>query len=125
MLWTKSNDFTIDGSPMLGTAEEQELSFSDLDSSDSGRDEAGYMHREVVREKVATWPIAYSCLTDNEYKYTIGLFAGKATFQFTHPKAGSSTETETTTCYCSKYGIAWHNAKTKQWKNLKFNIIEC
>lgn len=77
------------------------------------------------REKVATWPIAYSCLTDDEYKYTIGLFAGKATFQFTHPKAGSSTETETTTCYCSKYGIAWHNAKTKQWKNLKFNIIEC
>ena len=70
-------------------------------------------------------PIAYSCLTDDEYKYTIGLFAGKATFQFTHPKAGSSTETETTTCYCSKYGIAWHNAKTKQWKNLKFNIIEC
>ena len=58
-------------------------------------------------------------------QYTIGLFAGKATFQFTHPKAGSSTETETTTCYCSKYGIAWHNAKTKQWKNLKFNIIEC
>ena len=125
MLWTKSNDFTIDGFPMLGTAEEQELSFSDLDSSDSGRDEAGYMHREVVREKVATWPIVYSCLTDDEYKYTIGLFAGKATFQFTHPKAGSSTETETTTCYCSKYGIAWHNAKTKQWKNLKFNIIEC
>ena len=80
---------------------------------------------EVVREKVATWPIAYSCLTDDEYKYTIGLFAGKSTFQFTHPKAGSSTETETTTCYCSKYGIAWHNAKTKQWKNLKFNIIEC
>ena len=80
---------------------------------------------DLLREKVSTWPIAYSCLTDDEYKYIIGLFAGKATFQFTHPKAGSSTETETTTCYCSKYGIAWHNAKTKQWKNLKFNIIEC
>ena len=45
-----------------------EPSYSDLDASDSGRDEAGFMHREVVREKVATWPIAYSCLTDDEYK---------------------------------------------------------
>ena len=122
---TLTNLFQIDGKSLYAPDCDSEPSYSDLDSSDSGRDEAGYMHREVVREKVATWPIAYSCLTDDEYKYTIGLFAGKATFQFTHPKAGSSTETETTTCYCSKYGIAWHNAKTKQWKNLKFNIIEC
>ena len=122
---TLTNLFQIDGKSLYAPDCDIEPSYSDLDSSDSGRDEAGYMHREVVREKVATWPIAYSCLTDDEYKYTIGLFAGKSTFQFTHPKAGSSTETETTTCYCSKYGIAWHNAKTKQWKNLKFNIIEC
>ena len=114
---TLTNLFQIDGKSLYAPDCDIEPSYSDLDSSDSGRDEAGYMHREVVREKVATWPIAYSCLTDDEYKYTIGLFAGKATFQFTHPKAGSSTETETTTCYCSKYGIAWHNAKTKQWKN--------
>ena len=108
---TLTNLFQIDGKSLYAPDCDIEPSYSDLDSSDSGRDEAGYMHREVVREKVATWPIAYSCLTDDEYKYTIGLFAGKATFQFTHPKAGSSTETETTTCYCSKYGIAWHNAK--------------
>ena len=96
---TLTNLFQIDGKSLYAPDCDIEPSYSDLDSSDSGRDEAGYMHREVVREKVATW--------------------------FTHPKAGSSTETETTTCYCSKYGIAWHNAKTKQWKNLKFNIIEC
>ena len=107
---TLTNLFQIDGKSLYAPDCDIEPSYSDLDSSDSGRDEAGFMHREVVRD---------------EYKYTIGLFAGKATFQFTHPKAGSSTETETTTCYCSKYGIAWHNAKTKQWKNLKFNIIEC
>ena len=91
---TLTNLFQIDGKSLYAPDCDIEPSYSDLDSSDSGRDEAG-------------------------------LFAGKATFQFTHPKAGSSTETETTTCYCSKYGIAWHNAKTKQWKNLKFNIIEC
>ena len=94
---TLTNLFQIDGKSLYAPDCDIEPSYSDLDSSDSGRDEAGYMHREVVREKVATWPIAYSCLTDDEYKYTIGLFAGKAEFQFTHPKAGSSTETETTT----------------------------
>ena len=112
---TLTNLFQIDGKSLYAPDCDIEPSYSDLDSSDSGRDEAGYMHREVVREKVATWPIAYSCLTDDEYKYTIGLFAGKATFQFTHPKAGSSTETETTTCYCSKYGIAGRNAEAEGW----------
>ena len=99
---TLTNLFQIDGKSLYAPDCDIEPSYSDLDSSDSGRDEAGYMHREVVREKVATWPIAY-----------------------THPKAGSSTETETTTCYCSKYGIAWHNARQGVWKNMKFNIIEC
>ena len=83
---TLTNLFQIDGKPLYAPDCDIEPSYSDLDSSDSGRDEAGYMHREVVREKVATWPIVYSCLTDDEYKYTIGLFAGKSTFQFTIPK---------------------------------------
>lgn len=117
--------FQIDGQPMYAPDCGIEPSYSDLDSSDSGRDEAGYMHREVVREKVATWPIVYSSLTDEEYAYTIALFAGKSRFQFTHPAPGSSTATVTTDCYCSKYGIAWHSAAQKRWKNLKFNIIEC
>ena len=72
---TLTNLFQIDGKSLYAPDCDIEPSYSDLDSSDSGRDEAGYMHREVVREKVATWPIAYSCLTDDEYKYTIGLFA--------------------------------------------------
>ena len=69
---TLTNLFQIDGKSLYAPDCDIEPSYSDLDSSDSGRDEAGYMHREVVREKVATWPIAYSCLTDDEYKYTIG-----------------------------------------------------
>ena len=122
---TLTNLFQIDGKSLYAPDCDIEPSYSGLGSSDSGRDEAGYVRGGGVREGGAGWAGAERCLTDDEYKYTIGLFAGKATFQFTHPKAGSSTEIETTTCYCSKYGIAWHNAKTKQWKNLKFNIIEC
>ncbi|MEE0800658.1 MAG: hypothetical protein U0L91_05195 [Gemmiger sp.] len=122
---TKTELFQIDGQPMYAPDAGIEPSYADLDSSDSGRDEAGFMHREVVREKVATWPFSYACLTDAEYAYTVGLFAGKSTFQFTHPVPGSSSETATTTCYCSKYGIAFHNARSGLWKNLSFNIIEC
>lgn len=117
--------FQIDGQPLYAPDAGVEPSYADLDSSDSGRDASGVMHREVVREKVATWPFSYAVLTDKEYAYLVGLFAGKATFAFTHPKAGSSTETETTTCYCSNYSIAWRSARDGTWRNLKFNIIQC
>ena len=50
-----STQYTIDGQPMPEPDEEAELSFSDLDASDSGRTEDGVMHRIVVREKVATF----------------------------------------------------------------------
>ena len=117
--------FQIDGQPLYAPDADVTPSYADLDSSDSGRDASGVMHREVVREKVATWPFAYAALTDAEYAYQVGLFAGKATFAFTHPRAGSSSETVTTTCYCSNYSIAWRSARDGSWRNLKFNIIEC
>lgn len=117
--------YQIDGQPMLAPDTEPEFTFTDLDSSDSGRDESGVMHRIVVREKVGTWSFAYSHLTDEQYAYLVGLFAGKSQFSFTHPRPGSSTETETSTCYCSNYSIAWRNARRGTWSNLKFNIIQC
>ena len=78
--------YQIDGKPMLAPDTEPEFTFTDLDSSDSGRDESGVMHRIVVREKVGTWGFTYSRLTDAQYAYLVGLFAGKAQFSFTHPR---------------------------------------
>lgn len=117
--------FRIDGQPLPAPDADPAFSFADLDASDSGRDESGVMHRIVVREKVGSWTFCYSHLTDAEYNRIIGLFAGKATFAFTHPRPGSSTETEVSTCYCSNYSIAWRNARTGLWNDLKFNIIQC
>ncbi len=48
---TLTNLFQIDGKSLYAPDCDIEPSYSDLDSSDSGRNEAGYMHREVVREK--------------------------------------------------------------------------
>lgn len=121
----KTDAYQIDGQPMLAPDSEAGFSFSDLDSSDSGRDESGFMHRVVVREKVGTWGFAYSHLTDAELAYLLGLFSGKPTFQFTHPVFGDSSATETCEAYMSQNSAAWKSKVTGEWRNFKFNIIQC
>lgn len=118
MMWGYSPDYTVDGRPLLDSSEDAEQSFSDLDASDSGRDESGYMHREVLREKVGTWSFNYPLLDAEDYAYMKSLFNGRATFTFAHPE-GSCT------AYMSKYSIVVKNHRTGLYKNLKFNIIEC
>lgn len=121
----KTDLFKINGSPMLVPDEEVSTNYEDLDASDSGRDESGYMHRTVVRYKVGSWNFQYSFLTEEEKKYMESLFHNAATFQFQHPSRTDSAKQETTTCYRSKYGISWKNAKTGLWSGYSFNIIEC
>lgn len=116
-------DYKIDGKPMLVPDADVSLSFSDLDSSDSGRDESGVMHRIVVRHRVGTWGFNYSQLTAEEYKYMRSLFEGKSEFAFTYRDLdGYLVETK---AYCSNDSITYHNARLGLYKNLKFNIIEC
>lgn len=115
--------FLIDGVPILDPDEGVEVSRSDLDSEDSGRDESGFMHRTVVREKVKTWAFSYAVLTADEYASIMDLFSGKPTFQVTYvDEKGNSKQTM---AYCSKNSVTVHNHRTGLYKNLKFNIIEC
>lgn len=114
--------YKIDGTPLLTPDEDVEVSLSDLDASDSGRDESGIMHRIVVREKVKTFGFAYAVLDSVDYVYLLNLFAGKQTFTLSYPENGT---VKTCTAYCSKVSGALHNQKTGLYKNLKFNIIEC
>lgn len=121
----KVDFYQVDGQPMPAPDEEPEFSFADLDASDSGRDESGIMHRLLVREKVGTWSFSYAHLSDEELAYLRGLFAGKAQFTFTHPVFGDSNATETCTAYMSQCSAVWKNQRTGQWRNFKFNIIQC
>ncbi len=121
----KVDFYQVDGQPMPAPDEEPEFSFSDLDASDSGRDESGVMHRIVVREKVGTWSFSYAHLSDEDLAYLRNLFEGKAQFTFTHPVFGSSNATESCTAYMSQYSAVWKNQRTGQWRNFKFNIIQC
>ncbi len=116
--------YQINGNPMPAP-DEVSVTYTDLDSQDSGRDESGYMHRIVLRHKVGTWAFTYSSLTEEEKRYMERLFSSSTTFTFTHPDRVQMDKAVETNAYRSSYGIAWKNARTGLWKNYKFNIIEC
>ena len=121
----KTDLFKINGKSMLAPDEEVAVNYEDLDSSDSGRDESGIMHRTVVRYKVGSWRFEYSNLTEEEKKYMENLFPDAPSFTFTHPSRKDATVMETSKCYRSKYGISWRNARTGLWSGYSFSVIEC
>ena len=41
--------FKVNGKPMFAPDADVSMTFNDLDGSESGRDEGGFMHRIVVR----------------------------------------------------------------------------
>lgn len=120
-----SNLFLIDGEPMLVPDADMELSFEDLDSASAGRDESGVMHRIMVRQKVGKWGFVYSRLSAEDYAYMERLFQGKASFRFTFPSLTCKGMSTTVTAYRSAHGVGWRNAKTGEFCNYKFSIIEC
>lgn len=120
-----SEIFFVNGNPLLEPDEEAEFSYEDLDSSDSGRDEGGRMHRFMIRAKVCSWSFSYGFLTEAEKRYMESIFDESSTFMFTHPDRYDATKLVNTECYRSKYSLSWKNARTGLWKNYKFNIIEC
>ena len=120
-----TNLFLINGRPMLAPDEDVGVSYADLDADDSGRDETGYMHRIVVRYKLGTWSFEYASITEAEKRYLEELFGEMPDFDFTHPDRLNAEKQVTVKAYRSKYNTSWHNARTGQWRNYKFNIIEC
>ncbi len=119
-----SDLYQINGKPMPVPDEGVEMSFEDLDSAQSGRDEAGFMHRIVVRSKVGVWNFTYSWLDAETYRYLLSILPEEGVFTFTHPTP-DDRGSASTTAYLSRYGISWHNARTNTYRNLKFSIIEC
>ena len=120
----KTNHFVVNGKPLL-VPDTVDVIYTDLDSDDSGRDEAGFMHRIVLREKVPTWSFTYETLTEEERKYMESLFKGYPTFTFHRPNLEDSGQHTAVPAYRSVFSISWFNAKQGLWKNYKFNIIEC
>lgn len=117
--------FMINGKPILLPDAGVDVSYEDLDSADSGRDESGVMHRIPVRFKVGSWTFSYAQLTEAEKNYMENLFPEEADFQFTHPDRQDSSQPVTIRAYRSKYSLSWKNAKTGLWSKYGFTIIAC
>lgn len=118
----------IDGQPLPVPTESPSINFEDVESDDSGADELGVYHREVLRFGVLSCTLTYGYLTNEDCAYLLGLLQNKTTFQFTCPVASSATDvtqTTTRTCYCSNYGAALQRLKAGVWRDMDLEIKEC
>lgn len=118
----------IDGNPLPIPTDSPTIDFADIESSDSGADEMGVYHREVLRFGVLSCTLTYGYLTNEDCAYLLGLLQNKTTFQFTCPVASSATDvtqTTTRTCYCSNYGAALQRLKAGVWRDMDLEIKEC
>lgn len=118
-------NFLVNGKPMLAPDEEVSIRYEDIDGADAGRDQAGFMHRSMLRCKVPSWTFSYGCLTEAEKNYIEGLFGEESTFSFTHPSRLDAAVLETTQCYRSKVSICWKSARTGLWSGFTFTVIAC
>ena len=117
--------FLINGKPMLAPDTEVTVSYEDIDGADAGRDQAGFLHRSLLRSKVPSWNFSYTWLTEEEKRYMESLFGDAATFTFTHPSRLDGAAREQTQCYRSKYGISWKSQRTGLWGGYSFTVIAC
>ena len=115
--------FQIDGKAMVIPDAGVEVSYSDLDAADSGRDESGFMHRLVVRHKIPSWQFSYTHLDAESYAYMRSILPRTGTFLFTYPNENG--EPEQLQAYISKYSVLWENLRLGDYRNLKFSIIGC
>ena len=117
--------YAINGKAMLIPDAGVQTDFSDILSIQSGRDEAGYMHRVVKRSKVGSWRFTYSTLSQEGYQYMLGLLNAGDTFDFTYPDPTDPAQPKTVRAYIEKYGIGWYSARQGLYRNLKFDVVEC
>ena len=116
-------DLLIDGKPVLIPDQDMVMDYTDLDSPETGRDDAGIMHRIILRQNVRKFQLSYSTLTREEYRYLESLFGGKPEFTVTY--RDHHGEESTFRAYRSGHSITVRNARTGLYKNYKLTLIEC
>lgn len=116
--------FKINGKPMFAPDEGVQIAWADIDSAESGRDEAGNQHRIVIRYDVASLTFTYSHISEAELAYMRSIFPREPDFLFEYPLPEDSTQTRTVRAYRQEHSIYWKNAVTGQFRNYKFTITE-
>ena len=119
-----TDKFKINGKPMFAPDAGVQISYSDIDSNESGRDEAGNQHRIVVRYDVASLTFNYHHISEEELAYMRSIFPKEPDFLFEYPLPEDSTQTRTVRAYRKQHSILWQNAATGMFRNYKFTITE-
>jgi hypothetical protein len=114
--------FKIDNKAILAPDQDLAVSKQDLDAEGSGRDELGYMHRIVLRERVCKWDIKYAKLSEYEFEYMNDILEGKKDFEIKIRKGSKEIITKG---YCSGVNYLLHNAVSGIYKNVSYSIVEC
>lgn len=118
-----TDQFAVNGRPMLAPDAGVQVRYEDIDGAAAGRDQAGVMHRALVRSKVPSWNFTYSHITEEEKAYMESLFGEADSFLFTHPSRLDARQPEQTRCYRSRYEISWKSAVTGLWNGYGFTVI--
>lgn len=75
--------YMIDGKVLPEAKGGVKLRFSDLESGQTGLDEAGFFHRTVLRRGLRCWEFSYRDLTPTAYARLLALLPQKDTFLLT------------------------------------------
>lgn len=110
--------YQINGKSLPAPDAGLEMSFEDIDGPSAGRDESGYMHRDVVRRKVGVWNFRYSHMDRQTWQYLMEVMPTGGSFTFTAPE-------KTCNAYLSAYAAAYESVVTGRYRDVKFSIIEC
>lgn len=118
----------INGQTLPTPTASPSIAFTNITSSDSGRDEGGYYHQEIIRSGVLSCSLKYSYLSNADAAYLIQLLSAP-TFDFTCPlpDTGQNPQTVTRTCYCKNLpALSYMRSLMGQstWKDVSFDIQE-
>lgn len=116
-------EFKIDGNPVVTPDCDVSFEQKDVESTDSGKDESGVVHRFLLRSGVKSWSFNYTHLSVEEYGYMANLMRGKTAFQFSYPDGNGVTKT--CTAYCPGGAVAIRNLRTGIYSSYSFKIVEC
>lgn len=116
-------DFQVDGQPILVPDAGVAVKKTELLAADSGRDESGFFHRRLLRQRMRQWDISYGAVDGQEYRYLQSLFAGKESFLFSF--RGEDRQPQTARCYCGGSTASLCDSTRSVYKNLKFSVVEC
>ena len=118
----------INGQPLPTPTASPSIAFTNITSSDSGRDEGGYYHQEIIRSGVLSCSLQYAYLSYSDAAYLLQLLSA-ASFTFTCPAPNSGAETQaiTRTCYCKNLptlSLLRSLTGLNTWKDVSIDIEE-